>query len=89
MTKSLLVLLAIAAAGPASAADSIRISLADKTPAQVESEIRRAAQTLCAREAISPLDIYTHCVRETVRHAKAQMGPQAAAAKSAKLASAR
>lgn len=89
MTKSLLVILAIAAAGPASAADSIRISLAGKTPAQVESEIRRAAQTVCARGVVSPLEIYSYCVRDTVRHAKAQIAPQAAGAKSAKLASAR
>lgn len=68
---------AILLSGPALAADSIRISLAGKSPAQVHAEIVKAASTVCyAQTRHEPLfaNVYAACVSQTVATALAKAG---------------
>lgn len=89
MTKTLLALFALAAlASPAAAEDSIKVSLVGKTPTMIHADITRAAETLCARESVSPLWSYSSCVSGTVRDTEAQIGMNAKKPVADKLASA-
>lgn len=58
-----------AIAAPASAATLVRVQLANKSDAQISSEIQAAAQTVCAAEKASGRD----CVDSTVRDATRQL----------------
>lgn len=70
----LVVAAAVAAAlvaGPA-AAQSIRISTAGKSTAQIEAEVVKAARNLCATEAVGatfPQNFYKTCVKISVANA--------------------
>jgi len=87
MTKILPVLFAASLlASPAYAADSIKVSLVNKTPEQIDADIRHAARIVCGREASSPL--YWACVEATVREARASI-ERGAVEPAAKLALAR
>ncbi|WP_232793394.1 hypothetical protein [Caulobacter hibisci] len=55
-----------AIAGPASAATSVRVSLTDKSPAQIDADIKTAAKTVCAPLA-------WECVDAAVRDANRQL----------------
>lgn len=74
-------ILALAAAGAAfitapASADSIRVSLAGKTQAQVKAEVHQAAATLCHQQTFGSLveaDAQRACVEHTVRHTLAQI----------------
>jgi hypothetical protein len=73
--KKFAILAAIAAvsavAVPASAAQLVRISLADKSTAQIDAEIRAAAQTVCTdRKAV----VSDECVTITISDANRQLG---------------
>jgi replicative DNA helicase len=73
--KKFAILAAIAAvsavAAPASAAQLVRISLADKSTAQIDAEIRAAAQTVCTdRKAV----VSDECVTITISDANRQLG---------------
>lgn len=57
-----------AIAAPASAATLVRVSLANKSDAQISSEIQTAAQTVCAAEKGG-----RECVETTVRDATRQL----------------
>lgn len=57
-----------AIAAPASAATLVRVSLANKSDAQISSEIQAAAQTVCAAEKAG-----RDCVETTVRDATRQL----------------
>jgi len=66
---------AILVAGPAAAAESIHITTAGKSPAQVKAEIQKAAIKLCDAEiGASLLSYYMQapCVKATVKAAVAQ-----------------
>lgn len=73
-------ILALAAAGAAllaapASAETIRVSLAGKTPAQVKAEVHKAAALLCHQETFGSLveaDAQRACVEHTVRHTLAQ-----------------
>jgi hypothetical protein len=73
-------ILALAAAGAAliaapASAESIRVSLAGKTAAQVKAEVRQAANTLCHQETFGSLveaDAQRACIEHTMRHTLAQ-----------------
>ena len=68
---------------PAFAADSVRVSLAGKSPAQVHAEIVKAASTVCYAQALhEPLfaHAYTACLTESVARAVAQTGDSRVAA---------
>jgi hypothetical protein len=72
--KKFAILAAVAAvsavAVPASAAQLVRISLADKSTAQIDAEIRNAAQTVCAdRKAV----VSDACVTITIADANRQL----------------
>jgi hypothetical protein len=58
-----------AIAAPASAATLVRVQLANKSDAQITSEIQAAAQTVCAAEKSSGRE----CVESTVRDATRQL----------------
>lgn len=58
-----------AIAAPASAATLVRVQLANKSDAQISSEIQAAAQTVCAAEKSSGRE----CVESTVRDATRQL----------------
>jgi UrcA family protein len=58
-----------AIAAPASAATLVRVQLANKSDAQISSEIQAAAQTVCAAEKASGRE----CVESTVRDATRQL----------------
>ena len=58
-----------AIAAPASAATLVRVQLANKSDAQISSEIQAAAQTVCAAEKSSGRE----CVESTVRDANRQL----------------
>ena len=58
-----------AIAAPASAATLVRVQLANKSDAQISSEIQAAAQTVCAAEKSSGRE----CVDSTVRDATRQL----------------
>lgn len=58
-----------AIAAPASAATLVRVSLANKSDAQISSEIQAAAQTVCAAEKATGRD----CVEGTIRDANRQL----------------
>lgn len=90
MHKSLIILLTAGAlvAGPAAAADGIKVSLVGKTPSQIEADITRAAKTVCSDAVPAPLDAYLTCVRVAVGAAKAQIDA-AARPRADKLASTR
>jgi hypothetical protein len=74
-------ILTLAAAGAAliaapASAESIRVSIAGKTQAQVMAEVHDAAATLCHQETFGSLveaDAQRACVEHTVRHTLAQM----------------
>jgi len=74
-------ILTLAAAGAAliaapASAESIRVSLAGKTEAQVKAEVQQAAASLCHQETFGSLveaDAQRVCVEHTVRHTMAQM----------------
>jgi hypothetical protein len=58
-------------AGPA-AAETVRISTAGKSTAQVQAEVVKAAKDLCAAESVGasfPLSYYKNCVKITVASA--------------------
>jgi hypothetical protein len=78
MTKPLITLIALVAlAGPASAADSVRISLAGKTPQTIRADIAHAAQTVCAQSyGSAAFGRYrtSACVRDTVQATEADLG---------------
>jgi hypothetical protein len=60
---------------PASAADSIHISVKGKTTAELKAEIVKAAETLCYRQTAGssfPIDAQRTCVTYTVRATFAQ-----------------
>jgi len=62
-------------AAPASAAESIHISVKGKTTAQLKAEIVKAAETLCWRQTAGssfPIDAQQTCVANTVRATFAQ-----------------
>ncbi|MDB5442268.1 MAG: hypothetical protein JWP73_644 [Phenylobacterium sp.] len=62
-------------AAPASAAESIHISIKGKTTAELKAEIVKAAETLCWRETVgSSLQVDTQraCVAHTVKATFAQ-----------------
>lgn len=64
-------------AGSAFAADSIRISLAGKTPAEIHAAIVKAASDVCyAQTKHEPLfaQVYSACVSQTVAVATAKAG---------------
>jgi hypothetical protein len=72
--KKFAILAAVAAvsavAVPASAAQLVRISLADKSTAQIDTEIRNAAQTVCTdRKAV----VSDACVTITIADANRQL----------------
>lgn len=59
-----------AVAAPASAAQLVRIPLADKSTAQIDAEIRIAAETVCAsRKAVAS----TACIDATIADATRQL----------------
>jgi hypothetical protein len=69
-------------AGPA-AAQSVRISTAGKSTAQVQAEVVKAAKNLCATEAVGasfPLNFYKNCVKVTVASALKVQSPAKLAA---------
>lgn len=62
-------------AGPAAAAESIHVTTAGKSPAQVKAEIHKAAVKLCDAEvgdSILSYYLQTPCVNATVKAAVAQ-----------------
>lgn len=62
----------LAAASPASAQESIRISTAGKSAAQINAEVAKAARTVCNREsryAIVGLAGQVACERATIAEA--------------------
>ena len=65
-----LVATSAAFAVPASAAQLVRISLADKSTAQIDAEIKAAAQTVCADRATAPS---TECVTGAISDANRQL----------------
>jgi hypothetical protein len=93
MTKALIILAALGAlAGPASAAESIKVSIAGKTPEAIHADILRAAQLVCFHEyATETLGYYmvSQCVARTVRETEAPLGMTAARPSPDKLALAR
>lgn len=58
-----------AIAAPASAATLVRVQLANKSDAQISSEIHTAAQAVCAAEKTTSAE----CVESTVRDANRQL----------------
>jgi hypothetical protein len=62
-------------AAPAMAAESIHVSIAGKTPAQVKADVRQAAAELCHQQTFGSLveaDAQRACIEHTVRHTLAQ-----------------
>lgn len=67
---ALIALAAVSAiAAPASAANLVRVSLANKSDAQISSEIKAAAATVCAAEKFKT----SACVESTIRDANHQL----------------
>ncbi len=60
-----LVTVSAAISAPASAATAVRVSLANKTPAQIGAEIQSAARTVCAADR----DTSAECVTNTINDA--------------------
>ena len=69
---------AVLGAAPASA-ESIRISTAGKTPAQVKAEVAKAAAKVCRSNGDAALSYYLErsCVRESMKTALNQSPDQA------------
>jgi len=70
MIRSILIstaVLALAAAGSASAADAIKVSVTGKTEAVVKAELATAARTVCS-DAIR-VDDYAACVQDSYEQA--------------------
>ncbi|MDI1365226.1 MAG: hypothetical protein PSX79_10220 [bacterium] len=65
-----LITVSAAIAAPASAASLVRVSLANKSDAQISSEIKAAAQTVCANEQAG---FVSECVNVTVLNANRQL----------------
>jgi hypothetical protein len=66
MIRSILIstaVLALAAAGSASAADAITVSVNGKTEAVIKAELATAAKTVCSNEL--RVDAYETCVQDS------------------------
>ena len=70
MIRSILIstaVLALAAAGSASAADAIKVSVNGKTEAAIKAELATAAKTVCSNEL--RVDAYEACVQYSYEQA--------------------
>jgi len=80
---------AAAIAAPASAQE-VRVSLASKTPEQIQSDVAAAARSVCLRATSTEsfrIQAYGRCVKDTVAVTMAKVnGEDMAAAEGAKLA---
>lgn len=80
--------LAVSVALPASAHE-IRVSLASKTPAQIQADINAAARSVCLRATSSEtfrVTAFNACVKATVADSLAKASPVLAAARGAEIA---
>lgn len=81
--------LAASVAAPAMAQD-VRVSLASKSPAQIQSDVRSAARSVCLRATASEtfrIQAFDRCVKDTLAVTMAKVGDaQLAAAKASTLA---
>lgn len=63
----------LSVAAPAAAADSIRVSTAGKSTAQVNAEVAKAARLVCRREShssVTGLSGQTFCERTAIANAR-------------------
>jgi uncharacterized metal-binding protein len=86
---ALAALAAAAVAAPASAQE-VRVSLASKTPEQIQADVASAARSVCLRATATEsfrIQAYDRCVKDTVKVSLAKVsGEEMAATDGAKLA---
>jgi hypothetical protein len=89
-TTTLAVLAALALAPAANAAESVRVSLAGKSAAQIHVDVVAAARTVCHRATATEtlmLDAYSRCTAATVKAALSQLAdPQVAQLEASRVA---